>query len=217
MRSQPTTAAPWRRFETRADASEAVAERIAEVLRSTLAGQDHATLIASGGSTPAACYALLAQQALPWHRVTVLPSDERCVPADHADSNARMLREVLLQGPASAATLLPLDKDAVAKTPRPWSLALLGMGTDGHFASLFPDAENLAQGLRRDGDDLVLPIRTQASPHARVTLTWRALHACGTRLLLAFGADKAAVLEDPQGKPVATLLADPGLTVFWAP
>lgn len=210
-------AAAWRRFKTRAAASQAVAEQIADVLRSTLAHEDHATLVASGGSTPTACYDLLAQQALPWHRVSVLPSDERCVPADHADSNARMLREALLQGPASAATLLPLDIDAVTETPRPWSLALLGMGTDGHFASLFPDAENLAQGLRSDGDDLVLPIRTKASPHARVTLTWRALRACSNRLLLAFGADKAAVLDDPQGKPVATLLADPGLTVFWAP
>lgn len=217
MRPRTATVAQWRRFETRAAASQAVAERIADALRSTLEHEDHATLVVSGGSTPAACYALLARQVLPWNRVSILPSDERCVPADHADSNARMLRESLLQGGASAATLLPLDAESVATAPRPWSLALLGMGTDGHFASLFPDADNLAQGLRIDGEARVLPIRTTASPHPRVTLTWRALSACSTRLLLVFGADKAAVLDDPQGKPVATLLADPGLTIFWAP
>lgn len=213
----PTTTAQIQRFPTRAAASAAAAQQIAQALRTELAQADQTTLVVSGGSTPAACYAQLAQEDLPWARVHILLSDERCVPAQHPDRNARMLRETLLTGPAKAATLLPLEVGAVARAPQPWVLALLGMGTDGHFASLFPDADNLAQGLAAEGDALVLPVRTAASPHPRVSLSWRALRQCRSRLLLAFGADKAEVLAAPAGKPVATLLSDPELTVLWAP
>ncbi|MEM1229615.1 MAG: 6-phosphogluconolactonase [Pseudomonadota bacterium] len=205
------------RFEDRDSASRAAADHIATVLHDAL--QEHAavTLVVSGGSTPAPCYRYLAQAPLSWERISIVPSDERCVPADHSDSNARMLRETLLQHRAAAASLVPLEEATLSQAPQPWTLALLGMGTDGHFASLFPDAANLDPALAIDNPALIAPIDTAASPYRRITLTWSALARCDHRLLLIFGDDKARTLAHADDKPIATLLTGPDHDIYWAP
>lgn len=213
----PSASPPMHRFEDRDSASRAVADHIATVLHDALQDYAAVTLVVSGGSTPAPCYRYLAQAPLPWDRISIVPSDERCVPQDHPDSNARMLRETLLQHRAAAATLVPLQDTALAQAPQPWVLALLGMGSDGHFASLFPDAANLDAALAGDNPELTAPIDTAASPYRRITLTWSAIARCDHRLLLIFGDDKAQTLEHAGDKPVATLLAGPDHDIYWAP
>ncbi len=223
-------------FETREQASAAAAERIVAALSRRLAVQDEASLVVSGGSSPILCFAELARADADWRRVAVLPSDDRWVPADHEDSNEKLIRNTLLVDNAAAAELLPFFaagvsveeraadlNEEVRFAPIPFACALLGMGTDGHFASLFPDAANLAAGLDLESSTLCLPVHTAASPHPRISLTLAALSRSDEIVLLIFGEDKRAVYErakggDPQF-PVTRLLRQKRAPVhtYWAP
>ena len=93
------------------------------------------------------------------------------------------------------------------------------MGNDGHFASLFPDAENLSVGLNLENDASTLSINTSASPHPRLTMTLSRLVHSREIILLIFGEDKREVLEAPGGLPIAYLLQQHQcpVTVLWAP
>ena len=222
-------------FTDREAASAAAADIIETALRRRLGAADEATLVVSGGTTPERTFTDLATRELPWARVHVVPSDERWVPATHSDSNERLIRETLLTGVAAAASLLPaydpgrsVDEgaatfdEALRALPFPFACALLGMGEDGHFASLFPDADSLDAGLDVDGLRCALPIGTDASPHARVTLTLAALSRSDEVVLLVFGAAKRNVVEEaaasPDRYPVSHLLRQKRapVHVLWA-
>jgi 6-phosphogluconolactonase len=163
-------------------------------------------------------------------------SDERWVPATHADSNEKMVRETLFAGRAAAATLLPLYAEqqlleercdelttALPAIGLPFACALLGMGDDGHIASLFPDAENLELGLQLDGSLFAIPVTTAASPYPRISLTLAALTRSNEIVLLIFGDTKREIYEVAQagstGYPVTALLSQQQtpVHVFWAP
>ena len=133
-------------------------------------------------------------------------------------SNEGLLRRSLLRA-ASAARFVPLDQEDAASLPDYLASVLLGMGEDGHFASLFPDAANLNEGLALPGGPPVIDVRTAASPHPRRSLTLARLLATDRLLLLAFGKAKRAVLEEPGRTPVATLLGqrERPLEILWAP
>ena len=223
-------------FDTREQASKAAAERIASVLSRRLDQQKAASLVVSGGTTPVDCFAALSETDLDWRRVGVLPSDDRWVPADHADSNEKLIRETLLVGKASEAELLAFYADDVTVeeqaalldenirfVPFPFACCLLGMGADGHFASLFPDADNLDEGLDLESTTLCLPVRTAASPHARISLTLAALSRSDEIILLIFGDEKRAVYDRARDGdeqfPVTRLLRQKRAPVhlYWAP
>jgi 6-phosphogluconolactonase len=165
-----------------------------------------------------------------------LLSDERWVPPTHADSNEKMLREKLLVENAAHAELLPLyapntsvaDRcaflnDAIATLNIPFACALLGMGGDGHIASLFPDLQDLDAYLEVDSSTFFVPVQTTASPHARLSLTGSALTRSDEIVLLFFGDDKRAVYEQAKTSatkyPVSRLLFQKRAPVhlFWAP
>ena len=105
----------------------------------------------------------------------------------------------------------------------PFAGALLGMGTDGHFASLFPDAENLDDGLDPEFATLCIPVRTTASPYPRISLTLSALSRSDEIVLLIFGEEKWQVLQDALSSaktyPVSRLLTQERapVQVCWAP
>jgi 6-phosphogluconolactonase len=223
-------------FDNRDEASIAAAARILRNLQARLESQRAASLIVSGGKTPVQCFKALAGSDLDWSRVQVLLSDERYVPPTNADSNERLVRETLLQEHAAAATLWPYYdastelaercvtlEDTLRTMPIPFACALLGMGEDGHFASLFPDAGNLAQGLDVDQPSLCLPVKTAASAHPRITLTLAALSRSDEVVLLIFGEAKREVYEQALARdtslPVAKLLKQKRapVRVFWAP
>ena len=223
-------------FETREEASLAAAEAIAERLAARLAAQRGASLVVSGGTTPTRCFEALRDQPLDWARTHVILSDERWVPPDDEDSNERLVREVLLVNGAEPAKLLPVFHSAtpittrcdhidkqIRQLPFPFACALLGMGEDGHFASLFPDADNLDEGLDVDGERLCMPVTTKASPHPRVSLTLTALSRSDAIVLLIFGEAKRKVYEQARQKgselPVARLLRQKKapVNVYWAP
>lgn len=222
-------------FGSREAASTAAAEFLAACLKRRLDEQRRASLIITGGSSPAQCYEHLSTLALDWDRVDLVLSDERWVPADHADSNERQAREKLVVNAAASANLVPMfdaDEEIEARAeqlntelkhlPVPYSAALLGMGEDGHFASLFPDTEGLDEALDTDNPAFCLPVRTAASPHPRLSLTLSAISRSDAIVLLIFGESKKAVIEAAKSGderfPVTTLLRQKHapVYVYWA-
>lgn len=221
-------------FETRLEASTAVAQRMAELLSNRLDNHSEASIVVSGGTSPQQVMDALSKTPLDWHRVQVVLSDDRWVPPDHEDSNERLARETLLVGEAAAAQLLPVYAEGISPDERcdelqsplpalPFSCALIGMGTDGHFASLFPDAANLESGLDVDSGRLYVPVNTAASEHARVSMTLAGISRSDEIALLIFGDDKFNVykraIEMANGYPVSSLLRQKRapVRVFWAP
>lgn len=161
----------------------------------TIAAREATRLVLAGGSTPRACYERLARMTLPWGRVSVFFGDERCVPPSDAESNYELARRALLQhvAPASvhrmAAELGPAEGAARYEAliaAAPLDLVLLGIGPDGHTASLFPG--NAALGA----STYVAPVfGAPKPPPERVTLTFRALAEARRVIVLVSGADKA--------------------------
>ncbi|WP_294638727.1 6-phosphogluconolactonase [uncultured Aquabacterium sp.] len=148
----------------------------ADRLQAALAERERVLLVLSGGSTPVPFFEALSRLPLDWSRVVVTLADDRWVPLDHADSNARLVRTHLLQGPAAAATFVPVSSEAPTPTdgqpaieaelaglPWPAEVTLFGMGGDGHTASLFPQAPELAAAL----DDAQAPLTMPVGPRPR--------------------------------------------------
>lgn len=217
------------RFETLADASEALAEAVAIRLRELIAAQGRALVAVPGGTTPARFLASLGGHDLPWEHITLMPTDERFVAPDDRASNERMIRQAFAPlregrtpfvsfhnaGDDLAAAAASLDR--VLKRLPPLDILVSGMGADGHVASLFPGeatalaAPASAHALAASPPDL--PPRLSLSP-AR-------LQGAGYAALLIAGAEKEQVLasavELPGAFPVGLLLARPqGLDVYWA-
>jgi 6-phosphogluconolactonase len=167
----------------------ALADAVAARLREGIAARGGAWLVVPGGTTPRKFLAALARQALDWPRVTVILTDERLVPADDARSNERMLREVLIA--PTQARFVPLQSGV----PRPFDAVVLGMGADGHCASLFADGDNIGAALRVDTVESVLNMRSPSVPEARVTLTLSALISTRALFVLIRGAEKRRTLE----------------------
>lgn len=223
-------------FDSRSEAAIAAGKRIVNALHRRLATHDSAAIVVSGGTTPAPVYGYMAHKDLDWHRVHVLLSDERWVPADHADSNEKMLRDALERSRASYSKIVSffdasssiaercaaLDEE-IKDLPMPFTNALLGMGADGHFASLFPDASNLQAAVDLDSTSSFVPVDTANSPYRRVSMTLPALLRSDEILLLISGEEKRAVLEqasEPGSElPIAYLLRQKRtpVDVFWAP
>ncbi len=223
----------------------AVVIAIERHLREALAASPRIWLLLSGGSTPVPVYRALADRPLDWERITLSLVDERDAPADSAGSNARLVRENLLRGQAAAAPFLPLREmapaasTAVAACNARWpafsagegplcALAVLGMGADGHVASLFPRAANLDDVLA--SSEPYALVDAHGCPAAgewpwRISLTPAGLAAPLTRLLLLRGEDKRALFERALGDGPATELPvrvaiDAGATpleVHWSP
>lgn len=204
-----------------------LARHIARRLREAITKRGHAVLAVSGGKSPVAMFEQLRQQPLEWAHVSVLLVDERCVPHDHADSNTALVRTHLLQGAAQAGSFVPfferlpatLDDEALkaladqanhrlAAQPWPMDVAVLGMGEDGHTASIFPGAPGLARALNGSGPvTWQRPSAASKAPHARLTLTLPALLATREIALSITGASKLAVYQQ------ASLAADESLPV----
>ena len=194
-------------FGRREDAAEALAEAVLHRLATGLSARGAATLVVPGGTSPAALFACLRCADLDWSRVTVLPSDERWVAPDHADSNEAALRRHLLYGPGNAARLFGLYRQTatpaeardelnadLSTLPRPFDAVVLGMGEDGHTASLFPDAANIEACLA-SADACVVPDRQNDDGPARISLSLTRLKQSRALFLLFFGEAKRRVYE----------------------
>jgi 6-phosphogluconolactonase len=214
----------------------ALTQHVARRLKEDLARQEQAVLVVSGGKSPVPLFQALSVQPLNWSRVAILLADERWVPPDHADSNEALVRDFLLKGRAALAQLVPFWTGdvspeaavtavaaALSALPGPFSEVILGMGEDGHIASLFPGAAELAEGLRTTS--LVLAVHPPVAPHPRLSLSLHALLQSRDIVLMISGAAKRSVLERALGEgpveemPIRAILRQTAVpvTVFWAP
>lgn len=189
-----------------------LAQDIAQRLAAAIALRGVAVLCVSGGKSPIALFEALRVQPIDWSRVRVTLTDERCVTCTHPDSNASLVRQHLLQDRASAAQFVPLVAEEHEPLPSPAILAqtasralqaagrvdvlVLGMGADGHTASLFPQAPNLVEALDPNNPEACVTIEPPASaPYARVTQTLAQLLRARHIVLPLSGADKLATLR----------------------
>lgn len=183
----------------------AIAAWLAARLEAALAAGDAPVAISvPGGSTPFPILAELAAAPLDWRRVTVWPGDDRIVPEDHPASNAGRIRALLEPAGAEVVGLNPMED-----VPH-FALAWLGMGADGHVASLFPSTDPRAddpQRIRRLTPDPLPP----EAPFERISLTIPALLDSDELLFVIRGAAKRALFEaaarGENDLPVARLLA----------
>ncbi len=177
-----------------------LAELVADQLRAAHATNERATLAVPGGTTPGPFLSALSQADLAWADIRVMPTDERMVSELNTRSNARLIRETLLQGPAAVANFVDMYEPILgARRARvaealPIDVLVLGMGADMHTASLFPGAPELAAALADDAPE-ILEIHPPDQPEARLTLTAPVLRAASVIHILITGPDKLAALE----------------------
>ena len=188
------------------------ASKIADHLSLAIAEWGAASLIVSGGSSPLAIFKALTAMKIDWTKVTISLVDDRDVPADHTDSNELLLQTHLLKGEIASANFISLarDPDEVAMIARPFDVMLLGMGTDGHFASLFPDMVSDEAAFGLGAAPTILRTGIKGSPaHPRVTMNLAMILQSSHIYLLVNGAAKTAVFADAQHNhnlPIAALL-----------
>jgi 6-phosphogluconolactonase len=224
-------------FANSAELAEALAADVAGRLRAAIASRGHGLLALSGGTTPLKFLHALSRQQLEWPQLIVTLCDERWVPPRHERSNALLVREALLHGAASAARFVPLYVDApdpesglaqvaaqVTALPLPIDAAVLGLGLDGHTASLFPDGDRIDAALDAQSAALLLPMRSPTAGEPRITLTLPALVAARALYLHIEGPEKKQVFarvvkgEDASPRnPLRALLQHAGvpLVVYW--
>lgn len=201
-----------RRFPSLVALSRAAADEVVAIIEQALAARGRAFVALSGGSTPKTLYADLATRRLDWTRVTLFWSDERAVPPDHADSNFRLAKEALfdhlprlvahrMHGEAAdlQAAAGDYERQILKDIPgRAFDLILLGLGPDGHTASLFPGSAALSERQRLVTANVVPSLET-----TRLTFTFPLLNAARNVLFLVAGKNKAPavaqVLEGPPG------------------
>ena len=207
-----------------------VANVLAGDLESALLHHDLVSFAVPGGTTPGPVFDGLCAADLEWDRVRVLPTDERCVPADHERSNERLIRDRLLTNRASVAEYVPLfvpgrdpeaalaEVETLIAPVLPLSVLVLGMGEDMHTASLFPGMEGLEAALDSHAATLAVA-RTAVQPEPRITLTAPILDGALSKHLVIYGSAKREALEramslPPEEAPIAAVLS--GMTVHWA-
>lgn len=215
---------------------EMLAEQVAEHLRLRLSEAALATLVVSGGSTPLPFFRALRGKTLEWGRVLIALADERWVPETDAASNAALVKKELLQAEAAQARLVLFhysDKDASEAMPEleaaateltdPVDVLVLGMGNDGHTASLFPDAPELNQAMDRHGHQQVMVMTPPSQANQRVTLTLPVLMRARFKMLHLKGQDKISTLAraaeapaDWSAMPIRAFL-QAGLHIYWSP
>jgi|SRR6185312_4540773 len=208
------------------DLADAAASAVAQRLSEGLSDRGHASLVGTGGRSPGPVYDRLSRVEIDWAHVAVTLSDERHVDAQSANSNARLLRERLFVGPAAAAQFLPLTDYAepALKQLMPFDAVMLGMGEDGHVASLIPGSPVLVQAMDPAGAALTAesPQGFGSPPLARITLTLSALLQSRAIFLLIAGEAKRQVIAQAQAGadlPVRAILNQGRVPVriFWAP
>ena len=209
-------------FPSREALYDAAASVLASALTDGVGKRGQAGFAATGGSTPAPVYDRLSTMTVPWDKVVVTLTDERFVPPTDPSSNEGLLRRHLLIGEAAKATFAPLyfegvDQDEISAKAEPgvaqvlpFGVVLLGVGPDGHFASLFPGNPALAAGLDPESERTVIavPAGEPAPDLPRISLTFQALIQSSLIVLLVTGQAKKTLLEGPvdPSLPIAAIL-----------
>ena len=230
--------AEWWEYDSLDELADAVAGDVAFIIESAVDARGSSLIAVPGGSTGPAVFAKLAAQKLPWKNVTIIPTDDRLVPMDDKRSNVRAIAKAFLP---VGARVIPIAADIadyrlagnsadarLQDLSWPPDLVWLGMGKDGHTASIFagPDLQDAldAPKARRAIGVKPDPLPSEA-PVARVTLTRAAILSARTVTIMITGDEKRALLEqaiaDGQSSklPIGRVLAeiDQPIDIHWAP
>ncbi|MAV86253.1 MAG: 6-phosphogluconolactonase [Gammaproteobacteria bacterium] len=215
----------------------ALAERIADLLRCSLQQDSEASLVLSGGRTPLGLFEQLSNKSLLWENTLVTLADDRWVDSSHQDSNERLVRERFLINQAQAASFISLKNSFLSASEgvlkleeefppiKLFSAIVLGMGGDGHTASLFPGTESLDLGLDLDSSRNFISSVPNDAPHERVSMTAPRLLASKEILIHIVGREKKEVLDralsgkDIHELPIRLVLnqSKVPVTIFWSP
>lgn len=206
------------------------AAKLVTILNDAIAERDAALLVVSGGRTPQALFQALAATPLSWEKVTILLADDRYLPTDSEQSNERLVKASLLQNYAANANFISLYAEAdnafaavpgilpkIADLPT-FDAVILGMGEDGHTASLFPCSAQLAAGLSDDAP-AILATEPTSAPFQRISLSKARLLNSRHIFLHLVGENKFPVLQqaladtDPMQMPVRAFLHHPSVVV----
>jgi len=229
---------PAHRYSDAETLSRELAEQLAATLRAAIEARGLASLVVSGGKSPVRLFEILRTQELDWTRVCIALADERWVAPEDPSSNEHLVRSKLLQDRAAHARFLGLKNGAptpdlgavsawetFARVPRPFDTVVLGMGDDGHTASLFPRSPNLPSALNRYAAAGCIGMWSPTAPNARLSLNLTAL--LDARRVVVFIAGEAkwrtytaacaeGAVEDMPVRAVLRQSSTP-VDVMWAP
>jgi len=212
--------------------------RIAELLTTGIAENGKASLAVSGGSTPIQLFDALSTLDISWHDVVITLVDERWVEPTDMDSNEHLVKTHLLQNKAAAASFIGMKNSAETAgkgeaeceqklriIPRPFDVLILGMGNDGHTASLFPGAVKLSAATDLQSNRICMGLAPLTAPHERMSLTLPVILDSRQIFLHINGQEKKDVLEKALADgptadmPIRFVLRQQTtpLNVFWAP
>lgn len=187
-------------FKERKELDEALADKVASLLEQAISTKGRASIAVSGGSTPKGFFLALSQKSLAWEKVTITLADERWVEASSDASNTTLVKENLLINKASKAKFFELklagelNASAISQLNTaaeadllPLDVLILGMGEDGHTASIFPCSEQINDALNLENKNQVIKVIPKTAPHERISFTYRSLieshqiflHICG--------------------------------------
>lgn len=223
-------------FDSRSELDQRLAAEVAETLCKAISDKGRASIAVSGGSTPKGFFQALSHYDLAWHKITVTLADERWLEFADEASNTRLVHQALLQNHAQAAQFFHLKREGdlteqvleligkeATESLLPFDVLILGMGEDGHTASLFPCSAEIAQGLSTSA--AVLKVEPTTVPHQRISFSFEALQQAGKTVLHICGDSKKEVLEqamanrDNKKMPISAFLHHPSneLEIYWAP
>jgi 6-phosphogluconolactonase len=223
------------RSESIAALAAQLARQIRDALRAAVGTRGTASLLVPGGRTPVPLFRALRGQDLPWRQVNISLTDERWVSPEDSGSNERLVRTELLVDAAAEACFVSLYNAApgaeqgaaqswrrLGALAQPFDVVVLGMGNDGHFASLFPESPGLAAALDPDAAPDCVAMRAPVAPIDRVSLNLAALANARQLFLLISGQHKLGLIESAATRarlPIDALLAlrHPDPRVCWAP
>jgi len=227
-----------RTFQTAEELAENLAEEISCRLQEAVTARNRAVLVVSGGTTPKPLFIRLAQKEISWNRVTITLADERWVDTADPSSNEQLVRTYLLQDKAEAADFNGLKNDnptaasgekecheRLTELPRPFDVVILGMGLDGHTASLFPGSPGLLEAMDRDARTACIAMTAGNATPERISMTVPKLLDARQIFLHITGEEKINVLEQAlaggsvEEMPIRSILLQhqTPVQIFWAP
>jgi len=225
-------------FDSAEVLADKLAEKVAGRLDAAITLKGKASLVVSGGSTPLPLFTKLSRQHVDWQRVFITLADERWVDTSDSSSNEHAVRVHLLQNKAAQAKFIGLKNTsltavsgelethaALEAMPRPFDMVILGMGDDGHTASLFPSAERLPEAVDMQSEKSCIAITPPEVPFERMSMTLRTLLDTNEIILHITGEKKRATLamaldkDDPNNMPIRYIIHQEitPVSIYWAP
>ncbi len=208
---------------------------IGEILTEAIRKKGRASMAVSGGSTPIRLFKEFSLLSIDWTKIDLTLADDRWVDAKNTDSNELLVRTHLIKNKAAQVNFISLKNDAktakegqiysekmLRKVTLPFDVIVLGMGSDGHTASLFPCSDELPEAMNLSNSNYLISTSPKTVPYERISLTARVILDSKNIFLHLNGSSKLHTLEsameykDPNKMPIYTFLKN-GLSIYWSP